>query len=342
MTDFYEVLGISKDASENQIKKAYYKLAKTHHPDKGGDSDKFKEIGKAYEVLSDSKKKEIYDKYGEEGLEGSGVRFSNPMDLFSQLFGGGMGGFSPFGGGGGMSFAFGGMGLRPGQRVSINGQEFTIGADGKPIQKAPDIEKKIPIKLEDLYKGVKLEIEGRDKKIEIKVNSGTKYGKVFTFQDKGHKGDGRKNGDLKIIIVPDPKDELLKTYKLESESHNLHIEKEISLIESLTGVEMVFDHPSKKKIYIRLNEVITPDESLRVITMKGMPNGRGGFGHLMIHFKIKYETISNRQKRDLRKLFNYKKMKGCPSDAEQVNLHDIHHIRNERQQEESASECVHQ
>ncbi|OBZ82341.1 Mitochondrial protein import protein MAS5 [Choanephora cucurbitarum] len=98
-TKFYDVLGVSPDASESELKKAYRKLALKYHPDKNPDAgDKFKEISHAYEILSDAEKREVYDQYGEEGLNGqAGPGGMNAEDLFSQLFGGG-GGF--FGGGG--------------------------------------------------------------------------------------------------------------------------------------------------------------------------------------------------------------------------------------------------
>ena len=80
---FYELLGCAKDASDADIKKAFRKSAMTHHPDKGGDPEKFKEISKAYEVLSDPEKKQIYDEYGEEGLEsGGGGGGAQGMDIF--------------------------------------------------------------------------------------------------------------------------------------------------------------------------------------------------------------------------------------------------------------------
>lgn len=69
---FYDLLGIEKNSTLNDIKKAYRKLAIKHHPDKGGDPEIFKEISRAYEVLSDPEKRRTYDEYGEEGLEGSG------------------------------------------------------------------------------------------------------------------------------------------------------------------------------------------------------------------------------------------------------------------------------
>ena len=74
MKDYYKTLGIQKGASEEDIKKAYRKLALKYHPDKNKAADaeeKFKEIAEAYEVLSDKKKRDVYDKYGEAGLKGS-------------------------------------------------------------------------------------------------------------------------------------------------------------------------------------------------------------------------------------------------------------------------------
>ena len=71
--DYYKILGISKGASEDDVRKAYRKMALKFHPDKNksaGAEEKFKEIAEAYEVLSDKRKREIYDKYGEEGLKG--------------------------------------------------------------------------------------------------------------------------------------------------------------------------------------------------------------------------------------------------------------------------------
>lgn len=105
--DYYEVLGISKGASEQEIKKAYRKLAKKYHPDVNKEADaesKFKEVQEAYEVLSDTSKRSAYDQYGHAGTEGfsghsgytdydfGGTQF-DMGDIFSQFFGGSMGDF---------------------------------------------------------------------------------------------------------------------------------------------------------------------------------------------------------------------------------------------------------
>ena len=94
--DYYEILGVSRNASKIEIKKAYRRLAMKYHPDRNpGDKEaeeKFKLINEAYQVLSDDEKRAIYDRYGKEGLEGRGYRpsndFSDIFDMFSEIFGG--------------------------------------------------------------------------------------------------------------------------------------------------------------------------------------------------------------------------------------------------------------
>ena len=94
----YEILNVSKDASIDEIKKAFKKLAVKYHPDKGGDEEKFKELAKAYEVLSDNDKRQQYDQLGDEGYEqmsnGGGGANVDPHSIFEQFFGNG----HPFGG----------------------------------------------------------------------------------------------------------------------------------------------------------------------------------------------------------------------------------------------------
>jgi len=125
-TKFYEALGVDKSAGEEEIKKAYRKLAMKFHPDKNPSpeaQEKFKEISSAYEVLSDPEKRKIYDTYGEEGLEGGGAGPSHSaFEIFEQFFGGGM-----FGGGG------------PRHR------------GGR--QRGEDVVHPLAVSLEDLYKG---------------------------------------------------------------------------------------------------------------------------------------------------------------------------------------------
>lgn len=128
--DYYEVLGVEKGASIDDIKKGYRKLAIKYHPDKNpGDKEaeeKFKEATEAYEVLSDDKKRPIYDQYGFAGLDGMGAGggagggYSHAFTDFSDLFGGGFGDiFENIFGGGGRSRGFNSRSSEPGQGASL-------------------------------------------------------------------------------------------------------------------------------------------------------------------------------------------------------------------------------
>ena len=144
--DYYEVLGVDKSASAEEIKKAYRKLAVKYHPDKNPGNkeaeEKFKEAAEAYSVLSDADKKAKYDQFGHAGVDGAGPDFSGGFgnlndilnDLFGGAFGGGFGGFGGFGGG------FGG-----GQRR-------------ERVYRGRDIRVRVKLTLEEIAKGVEKEI----------------------------------------------------------------------------------------------------------------------------------------------------------------------------------------
>ena len=146
--DYYEVLGVDKGASAEDIKKAYRKMAIKYHPDKNpGDKEaeeKFKEAAEAYSVLSDADKKARYDQFGHAGVEGAGPDFSGGFgnlndilnDLFGGAFGGGFGGFGGFGGG------FGGQRGQRQQRV----------------YRGRDIRVRVKLTLEEIANGVEKEI----------------------------------------------------------------------------------------------------------------------------------------------------------------------------------------
>jgi molecular chaperone DnaJ len=150
--DYYEVLGVAKSATPEEIKKAYRKMAIQYHPDKNPDNpeaeDKFKEAAEAYEVLSNPEKKQRYDQYGHQGVSGSagyGGGGMNMEDIFSQfgdIFGGGGGGFgSFFSGGGGGRRTKKGTNLRV--KLKLNIQEISNG-----------VEKKIKVKRHVIAQGV--------------------------------------------------------------------------------------------------------------------------------------------------------------------------------------------
>ena len=148
--DYYEVLGVDKSASAEEIKKAYRKMAVKYHPDKNpGDKaaeEKFKEAAEAYSVLSDADKKAKYDQFGHAGVDGAGPDFSggfgNLNDILNDLFGGGFGGFGGgFGGFSGFGGGFGGSQQRQ-----------------QKVYRGRDIRVRVKLTLEEIAKGVEKEI----------------------------------------------------------------------------------------------------------------------------------------------------------------------------------------
>ncbi len=178
--DYYEVLGVSKGATESEIKKAYRKLALKYHPDKNPDDksaeDKFKEAAEAYEVLSNAEKKQRYDQFGHAGAQGGGFGGGgmNMDDIFSQfgdIFGG------AFGGGGGGFGGFGGGGQRGGRRVN----------------RGSNLRVKVTLSLSDIVNGVKKKIKlNKYVKCEPCAGSGAEGSSGFSTCDTC-KGAGQVN-----------------------------------------------------------------------------------------------------------------------------------------------------
>ena len=139
-SDYYNILGVSREASQDEIKKAYKKIAIKTHPDRpGGNKEKFQDVGKAYKVLSDKNLRQKYDTYGEEGLQG-GMEGFNPFDLFAGM---GVGGHS------------GGLGGMFGNMFNIGGNSRTT----KKPEKGPDMKYNLNVRLEDLYKGKNMSLK---------------------------------------------------------------------------------------------------------------------------------------------------------------------------------------
>ena len=123
--DYYEVLGVGKNASADELKKAYRRLAVQYHPDRGGDEGKFKEVSEAYEVLKDDSKRKRYDQFGHAGVGSSAASDGNPF-----------GGFGGFQGAENVNFDFGDLGLGDifgsffgGQATGGRGQRTSRGRD---------------------------------------------------------------------------------------------------------------------------------------------------------------------------------------------------------------------
>jgi molecular chaperone DnaJ len=147
--DYYEILGVSKSASADEIKKAFRRQAVQYHPDKdGGDEDKFKEVNEAYEVLKDPSKRQRYDQFGHAGVGGNGSS-------------GGGNPYSGYGGGSaqGDNFDFGDMGF--GDIFSMFGENFGFGGSSRTQSRSSrgaDVETKVDISFTDAIFGTKVEL----------------------------------------------------------------------------------------------------------------------------------------------------------------------------------------
>jgi curved DNA-binding protein len=216
--DYYSILGVPKSASQDEIKKAYRKLARKYHPDLNKDDpqaeQRFKDANEANEVLSDAEKRKMYDQFGSQwqqyqraggrpddfwsqwgAQQGAGrrgqTRTVSPEE-FEQMFGG-SGGFSDF-----FEALFGQMGGRPagGQQVSYNDIFGQQGQRGQSIRRSRDVEHMIEISLAEAFYGTSRTIQWEDgRSIEAKIPRGVKTGSRVRL-----KGQGQGGGHLYLSI----------------------------------------------------------------------------------------------------------------------------------------------
>ena len=326
--EYYELLGVSEDASQDEIKKAYRKKAKKYHPDSGSDTadeEKFKNINKAYDVLSDEDKRKKYDQFGKQGVEGHAGRgqrqaASNFQDLFEEIFGGG------------------GRGGRRRQRQ----------------RKGKDMKMSTTVTLEDAYNGVEktFEVErkqqcsdcggngsetgetktctecdgeGRVRKIEQSIFGRTQTvqecpecngrGKIPEEKCSTCNGEGleKQKETLEVDIPKGIRDGQrmklngkghenrkgrngdlylivkIQTHpKIERRDHDLYTTLKVGIADATLGTKAQIEHPDSK-LEIEIPSGTQPGQVLRV-NGKGMPTRRGN-GDLYI--KIDIETPIN-------------------------------------------------
>ena len=223
--DYYEVLGVSKNASDDEIKKAYRKLAVKYHPDKNpGDKEaeaKFKEINEAHDVLSDKQKRARYDQFGHAGVGGAG---GNPF----------AGGGNPFGGGfdfNGQTFNFDFGG---GAFDDILGSLFGFGAGARRPRRGADYQTNVTLTFEEAIFGTNKTVSVDGKDMKVKIPAGIDDGMSIRLRGKGGPAPegATERGDLYVRVKVKPHKHLTR------EGAIILSEERISMVDAALGCEI--------------------------------------------------------------------------------------------------------
>jgi DnaJ homolog subfamily A member 2 len=271
-TKFYKLLEVEKNATQDEIKKAYRKLAVKHHPDKGGDPEKFKEITRAYEVLSDAEKRSKYDRFGEAGIENDGG--GDPSDIFEAFFGGG---------------GRGGGGSRKRQKtkdvvqpLKVTLEQLYMGTTKKMAITRQVIDKQKGVKecRSCDGRGVKVEVirmgpmiqqmqsacrdcggQGRSfqtkqerEVLEVHVQKGSPDGHKVVFREMADEHPDADAGDVVFVLKQQEHADFKR------KGADLYIERKISLVEALCGFQIELTHLDGRKLLIKTQpgEIVKP------------------------------------------------------------------------------------
>uniref|UniRef100_A0A669B805 DnaJ heat shock protein family (Hsp40) member B4 n=1 Tax=Oreochromis niloticus TaxID=8128 RepID=A0A669B805_ORENI len=302
--DYYKTLGISKGATDEDIKKAYRKQALKWHPDKNKSAaaeEKFKEIAEAYEVLSDPKKREIYDQYGEEGLkggsgptgDGQGTTFTytfhgDPHATFATFFGGS----NPF------EMFFG----RKANGFNLNG----FPRDGHD----PPIIHELRVTLEEVFHGCtkrmkisrkRLNPDGRtmrteDKILTIEIKRGWKEGTKITFPREGDESPSTIPADIVFVIKDKPHPHFRR------EGSNIVYPVRVSLRQSLCGCSVTVSTIDGKTCNMKITDVVKPGMR-KTVAGQGLPFPKNPEqrGDLVVEFDVNFPESLPTNARDVLK-----------------------------------------
>eukprot|EP00428_Durinskia_dybowskii_P015666 CAMPEP_0170223708 /NCGR_PEP_ID=MMETSP0116_2-20130129/11554_1 /TAXON_ID=400756 /ORGANISM="Durinskia baltica, Strain CSIRO CS-38" /LENGTH=449 /DNA_ID=CAMNT_0010474411 /DNA_START=44 /DNA_END=1394 /DNA_ORIENTATION=+ len=333
----YSTLGVDRHASDEAIKKAYKKQAMKHHPDRGGDEATFKEISRAYEILSNPEQRQLYDAYGEQGLnmeQGAGVAGAgvhNPYDIFSQIFG------------------------------------FNVGNKPRGKPRTPDSRYELMLSLEEIYSGTSRKItfnrdalcracEGYGGRKPTKCQTCDGTGRIVTMQhtgvfvqsfespcpscgSKGYtippgnicgscngRGTTKERKTFDVNIEPGVQDGTEFRFRAQADEapghdtgdvvisivekphptfarvkDSLVMSKKVSLSEALCGFELSTTFLDGEELVLRSSpgQVVKPKQVM-VVQGKGMPRPNGALGQLFVVMDVDFpETLSPDMQRQL-------------------------------------------
>lgn len=313
--DYYNVLKVRRDANDDDLKKSYRRLAMKYHPDKNPTSKKeaeakFKQISEAYDVLSDPRRRQIYDQHGEEGLKSSDL--PSAAETASASAAAKQRSYSSRRDDSEFRYY-------PRDAEDIFGEFFaTSPAKTSPAnkkaapanRKAADIESALPCTLEELYKGGKKKMRisrlvpdefGKPKTVQeilkIDIKPGWKKGTKITFPEKGNQEPGVTPADLTFVVDEKPHPVYTR------DGHDLIFEKKVSLIDALTGVTVSLTTLDGRNLTIPVLDIVKPGQEI-VIPNEGMPTKEPlKRGDLRVRFEILFPSrLTSEQKSDLKRV----------------------------------------
>jgi curved DNA-binding protein len=274
--DYYSTLGVKRGASAEEIKKAYRSLAMKHHPDRGGDEKRFKEISQAYDILSDPEKKRMFDagidpnQAGQSGFRNQGFDFH-------------------FGGPQGMEDIF---------------NHFGFGFGSRPQRRNHSINVRVDLSLEEVLYGKDITAEvglpnGKTKMVNISIPAGIENGQQIRYQGMGDNSLGDlRPGDLIVNI------NVIRHPKFQRDGNNLFLEIKIPVWESLLGTLKNIETIDRKTLNVKIPEGTQPDTILSC-KGEGLPDMRSKLrGDLLIRVKIEIpRNLTESQKTKIKEIY---------------------------------------
>lgn len=278
--DYYGTLGVPRTATADQIKKAFRKLARTHHPDAGGDEAKFKQINEAYEVLGDEKKRKLYDQYGTADAN----RIPNGFGGFGgQGFGANMGGFG--------SWAEILESIRRGEGAFGTEWDFRANQGYQPApRKGRDLTVTLTVSFDEAFSGTKKQItvrvpEREEQTLEVTVPAGAVDGGRLRFKGRGAPGaNGGPAGDLLVTT------RIAEHPLYERDGANVRMALPVSIAEAALGASVEVPAPNGKVIRVKVPAGSQPGT---VLTARGLgaPKLKAeGAGDLILSIEVRVPT----------------------------------------------------